>query len=198
MKFAKKAVLLLSVILILVVAAPLVFAQSLRVRWDILTFLTPTSPGVPGGIASAFADDGSRITITGAGTFSVPADLPPQYQSLINALGRRSVGDAPDGGGTWAVYAPGATRPSTSGTYVVTGLIRWDQKSTVGFPTGLAIFLVDFSDGSHGVLTISCKPGIPAMFEGITMSKDYLDYYNRQAPSGNPFVDANRTLFTLQ
>ena len=196
MKFAKTSFLFASVILVIMAAAPLVFAQSTRVRWDIVSLNLATGATSPGGIASAFADDGSRITIKGSGTFSVPADLPPQYQSLISGLGLRSVEVAPDGGGAWAVYASGATTPSATGTYVVTGLVRWDQKSTVGFPTGLAILLVDFSDGSHGVLTVSCKPGIPAMFEGITISKDYLDYFNRQAPVAG--VDANRTLFSLQ
>jgi hypothetical protein len=94
-----------------------------------------------------------------------------------------------------------------SGFYVVTGLVRWEQAPGT-FPAtfdaidnvaeahaGLAVMRVEFSDGSHGVLTVSCHfNGTPAsVFEGITMSKGYVDYWNRAAPVGG--VNANRTAF---
>jgi len=82
---------------------------------------------------------------------------------------------------------------------VVTGLVRWEEKGTFSLPTtvgGLAILRVEFSDGSHGVLTVSCHApngGDPAVFEGITVSKSFVDYWNRQAPVGG--VEGNRTVF---
>jgi hypothetical protein len=52
-----------------------------------------------------------------------------------------------------------------------------------------------YSDGSDGVLLISCNvPGEgtpPSVFEGITVSKDSIDYWNRNNPV--PGVDGNRT-----
>jgi hypothetical protein len=160
-----------------------------QVRWDIVTIATG-SP-LPGGVASALADDGSHITISGSGTFVAPA-------------GGNGTSGAATGGGTWAVFASGATTPSATGTYAVTGLVRWDEKGT--FPAlpdnavgGLAVLRVEFSDGEHGVLIVSCHSASgssPAIFEGITMSKSFVDYWNRQAPVGG--VDANRTIFHLE
>jgi hypothetical protein len=60
---------------------------------------------------------------------------------------------------------------------------------------GLAVLRVEYSDGEDGVLTVSCAlPGSPAsIFEGITASKSFVDYWNRLAPV--PMVDGNRTNF---
>ena len=68
---------------------------------------------------------------------------------------------------------------------------------------GLAFLRVAYSDGSKGILVVSCDlPGNPppgpagsphSIFEGITASKGFVDYWNRAAPV--PRVDGNRTLF---
>ncbi|SRR6266581_3741034 len=125
--------------------------------------------------ASALANDGSKITLTGSGTFVAPA-------------GGGGTSSATTGGGTWAVFAAGATTASASGNYSVTGLVRWDELGI--FPTllnavgGLATLRVEYSDGSHGVLIVSCHApsgSDPAIFEGITASKSAIDYWNRIA-----------------
>ncbi len=177
----------LAVLLCMTVGLPVVQGQAAHVRWDIVRLAGAPPPG----IASAFANDGSHITLTGSGTFIAPA-------------GGDGTSSATTGGGTWAVFASGATTASATGTYVVTGLVRWDENGT--FPAlpdnavgGLAILRVEFSDGSHGVLTVSCHAASgsdPAVFEGITASKSFVDYWNRQAPVAG--VDANRTLFHLR
>ncbi len=149
------ALLLLALTACITGLAPL-FSSSARadttaahIRWDIIT-IVPGPFAQPGGIASALANDGSQITITGS--------------------------------------------------YRITGLVRWDEKGTfpqeVNAVGGLAVLRVEFSDGDHGVLTVSCHAASgsdPAIFEGITMSKSFVDYWNREAPVGG--VDANRTLF---
>ena len=159
-----------------------------HVRWDIVNVATG-SP-VPGGSASAFANNGTRMTITGAGTFVAPA-------------GRNEKSSATTGGGTWTVVTAGG-RTLASGTYSVTGLVHWEEKGT--FPAlpdnavgGLAILRVEFSDGTHGVLTVSCHApsgSVPAVFEGITMAKEFLDFWNRQPPVAGE--DGNRTLFHIE
>jgi hypothetical protein len=60
---------------------------------------------------------------------------------------------------------------------------------------GLAILRISYSDGSRGTLTVSCHlQGTPAsVFEGITASKSFIDYWSREADV--PGVDANRTIF---
>jgi hypothetical protein len=63
------AFLLLTVLLAIV--APAVNAQAKHVRWDIIQ---PGNPLLPGGSLSAKADNGSKITLTGTGTFVAPAD----------------------------------------------------------------------------------------------------------------------------
>jgi hypothetical protein len=151
-------------------------------------------------MASASAQNKSMITVTGSGTFKV--------------------GDSDDvtGGGTWKIVAPPPDSTTTRGSYRVTGLVRFDlapgaqtsnAKDHIGDGTladnrgGLAILRIAYSDGSKGILVVSCDlPGNPppgpagspdSIFEGITASKGFVDYWNRAAPV--PGMDGNRTLF---
>jgi hypothetical protein len=183
-----RAFVWLAVLLSMIAAAPPVFAQAAHIRWDIIS-IASIATGAPGGIASAFSENGSQITITGSGTFVAPE-------------GGDGTSSATTGGGTFKIFTADGTLRA-SGTYAVTGLVRWEEKGT--FPTppfppntigGLAILRVEFSDGTHGVLTVSCHSAIgssPAIFEGITITKDFVDFWNRQAPVAG--VDANRTQF---
>ena len=197
MKIKKRWFLGIGVTLLWITATSSVaMGQAAHVRWDIVRLAGAPPPG----IASARANDCSKITLTGSGTFVAPA-------------GGGGTSSAVTGGGTWETFS--ATSPCTcnstatgtstgSGTYEVTGLVRWDEKGT--FPAlpdnavgGLAILRVVFSDGSHGVLVVSCRApsgSDPAVFEGITVSKSFVDYWNREAPVAG--VDANRTLFHIE
>jgi hypothetical protein len=177
-------------------------------RWDLI-HISSFSPNIvvfEGGHDSARANDCvppgssncSKITLTGNGTFEV--------------------GDPENvtGGGTWETFDN--TGASTgSGTYDVHRLIRFDvapgtQTSTVidhigdGTLTdnrgGLAFLSIEYSDGSSGILVVSCHlnggPGPaspPTIFEGITASKSFVDYWNREAPVNG--IDGNRTLFHI-
>src|SRR5229473_2624027 len=173
------------------------------IRWDIIRIVTFSPSGnviAEGGMASAFAQNQSMITLTGSGTFTL--------------------GDSDDvtGGGTWQIVAPPPDSTTTRGSYRVTGLVRFDvapgaqasnAKDLIGDGTladnrgGLAILRIAYSDGSKGILVVSCDlPGNPppgpagspdSIFEGITASKGFVDYWNRAAPV--PRVDGNRTLF---
>jgi len=191
MKIASKwisgiTVVSLAVLLCMTVGLPVVRGQAAHVRWDIVT-IAGGSPA-PGGIASALSDNNSVITITGSGTFVAPA-------------GGDGTSSATTGGGTFKIHTSDGTLRA-SGTYEVTGLVRWDEKGTFPFDKavgGLAILRVEFSTGSHGVLVVSCHApsgSSPAIFEGITMSIDFVDFWNRQAPVAG--VDANRTLFHIE
>jgi len=149
-------------------------------RWDIVHINFSAHVVTAGGHLSAQANDMSAITLTGSGTFSVNS------------------GNSQDvtGGGTWSTSAGG------SGNYEVTGFVSF-APSAGTFPSvltddvcdgctaanahaGLAVLKVAFDDGSDGVLTVSCAlPGAPAsVFEGITVSKGPVDYWNRE--SGTP------------
>jgi hypothetical protein len=118
---------------------------------------------VIGSSASALAVDGSSITLTGTGTFA-PSDP-----------------DEVSGGGTWAVSTGG------SGSFRVTRLIRFDlAPGSVSDPSihaGLALLRITYSDGSRGILAVSCMlPGTPTnVAEGATASKGFVDYFNLQA-----------------
>jgi hypothetical protein len=175
-------------------------------RWDIVRLsLTGMSPTInPGGTGSALANDGSMITVTGSGTFETGDD------------------DV-TGGGTWETTAPNGT-VTGHGAYTVTALVRFELApghqtngllDTIGDGTltdnraGLAILRIRYGDGSRGILVISCHlngnpppqgpDAAPAsIFEGITASKGYTDYWNRVPPAGTPATaNANRTLFHL-
>lgn len=112
--------------------------------------------------ASALAVDGTMITLTGTGSFQ-PGD--PEEVT---------------GGGTWAVSTGG------SGNFKVTRLDRFDlAPGNLGNPTihaGLAFLHVAYSDGSRGIVVISCMlPGTPGnVAEGATASKGFVDYFNLQ------------------
>jgi hypothetical protein len=174
------------------------------IRWDIIsiTKFDPVNGNIieANGMASASAQNKSMITVTGSGTFTV--------------------GDSDDvtGGGTWQIVAPPPDSTTTRGSYRVTGLVRFDvapgaqasnAKDLIGDGTladnrgGLAILRIAYSDGSKGILVVSCDlPGNPppgpagspdSIFEGIAASKGFVDYWNRAAPV--PRVNGNRTLF---
>ncbi len=143
----------------------------------------------PGGVASALANDGSKITLTGSGTFERGEDA--------------------SGGGTWKTFSLAGVLTG-SGTYKVTGFVSFALApgtlsgivdligNLADARAGLAILRISYSDGSKGVLAISCNlDGTPdSVFEGITASKGFTDYWNRVAPVDG--VNANRTVFHVQ
>jgi hypothetical protein len=154
-------------------------------RWDIISIDFATGTASPGGVASAFANDNSKITLTGTGTFRLNPGRP----------------QAVTGGGTWETS-------TGSGTYEVTGFVSYVlDPGTFPLPNdnignvadvraGLAVLKISYSDGSDGVLILSCHfTGTPdAVFEGVTASKGVVDYWNREAPPTPP-GNANRTNF---
>jgi len=163
-----------------------------HMRWDIISVNFSTLTLSAGGIASARANDNSKITLTGSGTF------------------RSNPGNPQDvtGGGTWTTYAPDGTTVTGSGTYEVTGFVSFVlAPGTAPLPNdnigprenqraGLLVVQVAYSDGSVGTLTLSCDlVGTPnSVFEGVTATKGFVDYWNREAPPPPP-GDANRTNF---
>ncbi len=173
-------------------ASPLRHARrattGLTIRWDIINVDFSTGTLSAGGRASALATDGSKITITGSGTFGGP----PKRVT---------------GGGNWTTYDPSGTQTG-SGTYKVTSLIYFlEAPGTPPLPNdaigdlskshgGLALLHVAYSDGSQGILEVSChlNNSPNSLFEGITASKGYVPYWNRVAPPAPP-GNANRTNF---
>lgn len=204
---------------LILLVLPLIFAlagakgdgngKDTRYRWDIvkITSFNPVT-AFEGGFASALANDGSRITVTGNGTFDTQE--PEEFT----------------GGGTWTTFAPGGTTVTGKGTYHVQQLVRFELApgvQTAGLVdkipgakgdltdnrAGILFVRIAYSDGSKGVLVVSChlnggpdfveRPAAPAsIFEGITASKGYVDYWMRVPPIGPPVpVDGNRTLFHI-
>jgi hypothetical protein len=168
-------------------------------RWDLINRIVSgtTATVSAGGMASALANDGSMITVTGSGTFGE---------------------DEVTGGGTWKTTSSDGM--IASGNYRVTSLVRFEvapgvQASgtidLIGDGTltdnraGLAILRIAYDDGTRGLLVVSCDlpgngpnhvGGAPeTIFEGITATKGYVDYWNRVAPVAA--VNANRTLFHI-
>ena len=196
-RFALLAVALLVMGLVATasLASPLRHQQrattGLMTRWDIISLDFKASPPTfnAGGVASALAADGSKVTLTGSGAFGGP-------QKTVT------------GGGNWTTYDPSGGQ-SGSGTYKVVSLVSFIganlQAQTPLFTdklgdtnkraNGTAVLRIAFSDGSQGVLTVGCHgPGAPpGIFEGIATTKGYKTYYSVQAPAAG--VDANRTIF---
>ncbi len=166
-------------------------ASNHHMRWDIISVDFGTGTVSAGGVASARANDGSKITLMGSGTY------------------RSNPGNAEDvtGGGTWQTFdaSGGATG---SGSYTVTGFVSFTLAPGT-FPlshdnigneadvrAGLLVVQIAYSDGSDGTLAVSCHiVGTPnEVFEGVTASKGFVDYWNREAPPAPP-GNANRTSF---
>jgi hypothetical protein len=171
-----------------------------KFRWDIIQ-ITNFSPLTinAGGMASARANNGAAVTLMGSGTFVV---------------GQGEGSQGVTGGGTWQAFDENTNSIGT-GTYKVTALISFDIApgspltgtiDNIGDGTltdnrgGLAVLRIKYSDGSRGTLVVSCHlpgagpPETPeTVFEGVTVTKDYVAYWNREAPV--PGVDGNRTLF---
>ncbi len=147
------------------------------VRWDIIN-IDGSGNVTAGGKTSPQANDGSTLTLTGSGTFQ-PGNP-----------------DGVTGGGTW-------TLGMSSGTYKVTRLVRFtpapgtftfaNLTDQIGNPAdaraGLAVFEVEYSDQSRGVLLVSCSlKGTPlAVFEGGTASKGFVDFWNRAPHNATAF-----------
>jgi hypothetical protein len=160
-------------------------------RWDIIDVNFATGTVSAGGVASARANDNSKITLTGEGTFRSNSGTPQDVT----------------GGGTWKTFSPAGTSTG-AGTYTVTGFVDFDlAPGTPPLPNdnignladnraGLAVLQIAYSDGSDGILVVSCHlVGTPdSVFEGITATKGFVDYWNREAPPAPP-GNANRTTF---
>jgi len=156
-------------------------SQNSLMRWDLISVDFVALTASAGGTASAFANDNSKITLTGTGTF------------------RSNSGNSQNvtGGGTWETS-------TGSGTYEVTGFVSYVvapgtfplAHDNIGNPAdaraGLAVLKISYNDGSDGVLTVSCTiAGTPAaVFEGITATKGYVDYLRPDVPGND-----NRTVF---
>ncbi len=163
-----------------------------KMRWDIISVDFGTGTLSAGGQASARANDSSKITLTGAGTFRSNPGKP----------------QAVTGGGTWTTFAPDGTTVTGSGSYKVTGFVTFTlAPGTPPLPhdnigiladnrAGLLVVRIGYSDGSKGTLTVSCHlVGTPdSVFEGVTATKGFVDYWNREAPPAPP-GNANRTTF---
>ena len=166
-------------------------ASNHHMRGDIIDVDFGTGTLSAGGVASTRANDNSKITLTGSGTY------------------RSNPGNPQDvaGGGTWETFSPsGAT--TGSGTYTVTEFVSFVlAPGTPPLPhdnignladnrAGLLVVRIAYSDGSEGTLFVSCHlVGTPnAVFEGVTASKGFVDYWNREAPPAPP-GNANRTTF---
>jgi hypothetical protein len=187
----------LAALLLAAVALPLSIGTSAQagnqqIRWDIVSLDFGAGTLSAGGHASALAADGSKITLTGTGMFR---SNPGKPQTVT-------------GGGTWETQSP-AGAVTGSGTYDVTGFVSFVEAPGTPPPltnlilgaenarAGLAFLQIAYSDGSEGVLVVSCHlVGTPdSVFEGITASKGFIDYYDAVLPV--PGVDDGRTLFSL-
>lgn len=198
MNRVRQLLAIFSVLLGVLASAPAVQGQAAFVRWDIISVnLTSGAPfpATSGGEAFALAGDGSKIRLTGSGTFTAPA-------------GGDGTSSAVSGGGTWETFNSGGMSTG-NGTYTVTGLVRWEKapgvlpaflQDLVGNPVeasaGLVVLRIKYSDGSRGILVVNCAlDGTPASVpEGVSASKGFVDYFDIQAPLPVSGVLVNVTL----
>lgn len=154
----------------------------LRFRWDITTIDFATFTISSGGTASPEAGDGSKIALTGNGIFGgKPTNV--------------------TGGGTWMTF-DASGKQTGNGTYTVKSLVSFigGPGTLAGLPAtdkignlegtrgGLAALRIAYSDGSQGVLTVSCNlADAPDVFEGVTATKGFVSYWNPGEESATLF-----------
>ncbi|MCD4686569.1 MAG: hypothetical protein K8S97_11600 [Anaerolineae bacterium] len=170
-------------------------------RWDIFQFvddepfIEPFASG-EGGVAYAYAQDGTIIMLTGSGTFQL--DDPT----------------AVTGGGLWTTFPSHGLAPTGEGTYTVTELISFVEApgtippvigDTIAERTdaraGLAVMRIVYADADgnpagSGVLTVSsrlAKDSPASIFVGVTVTKDFTAFWDRFEPVRG--VNANRANF---
>ncbi len=136
--------------------------------------ITPAASGAPA--ASSLAEDGSKISFRGTGTFQ-----PDDPQSVT-------------GGGTWETTDSSGS-VTGSGSWQPTLLVKWDLRPEIFAPNpavkgGLAFFQITYDDGARGILGVSCfLPGAPpSVSEGIIASKDSILYGGHVHASPTFFV----------
>jgi hypothetical protein len=165
------------------------------IRWDIVSIDFDAGTVSAGGKASARAADGSKITLTGSGRVRLERGEPPRV--------------LPGGGGFWQVR-DASGNVTGSGTYRTTKFVQWHKAPGTGPPladrignpanrsAGLLILRIGYSDGTRGVLAVSCHlVGTPdTVFEGITATKGFASYTFPEAPA--PPADGNFTLFHVR
>ena len=200
----RAAFLLLTALLGTTIGLGVVHAEAQHVRWDIVHLDVTTVPPTvsEGGEAYAYARNAPtpatflKIKLTGSGTFVSP--------------GSGGTSGAVTGGGTWQTFNSAGV-PTGSGTYWVTRLANWqfanyqtpgslndnigDQSRAAN---GNAVLLIQYSDGSSGILGIGCHgPGAPnGIVEGVIATKDYVTYWDAEAPVAG--VDKDRTIFHVE
>jgi hypothetical protein len=188
-------------------------------RWDIthLSSFTPVTVNA-GGSASALSNDCAtvmmvttcaKITVTGSGTFR------PEAPDDVSGGGTWQTFDktgASTASGTYNVtlLLRFSQSPGTQTRTIVDTIGNGTLTDNRG---GLAFFSIKYFDslgkpirgvGGRGVLVVSCHlngnpppqgpdAAPPSVFEGITASMGFVDYWNRLAPVNG--VDGNRTLF---
>jgi hypothetical protein len=166
-------------------------ARAQTAQWDIISTLGVVPLTInPGGVASALANDGSQISVTGEGTFVV------EKPTMVT------------GGGVWLTRDPLGS-VTGFGTYQVTEVLTFteapgslppgsiDNTGTIAnLRGGLAALRITYSDGSKGTLTVNCHlpVGGPAQIrEGISATKGFVNYWLIVTSIAG--VDGNRTNF---
>ena len=193
--------LAVAIVLMFLVASGAARAQT--VQWDIIS-ITSFNPVtfVGGGVDTAIAQDGSRISLTGSGTFVVATP------TMVT------------GGGVWITRDP-VGNVTGLGTYQVTELIQWNEAPGTLPPNaiekvvkqgsasgevfkladvrgGVAVLRITYSDGSRGLLVVHCHlpvGGLPTIPEGISATKGLVNYWFIPIPV--PLVNGNRTQFNI-
>ena len=191
MSIQRRSLLAIAFLPSFVIATGVAYARHPTIRWDIVSIDPVAGTVSAGGIASARANEMSKITLTGSGTFQLKPGNPHAT-----------------GGGTWTTFAPDGSTTGT-GTYDVTGVVRFEAApgtfppltDRIGNPAeasaGIVVLTIEYSDGDEGILVVSCHlVATPnTVFEGTTASKGFVGFWNREAPQDDPFIDANRTVF---
>jgi hypothetical protein len=181
---------LLGFVIVLVLLGVGVVARAsddVSVRWDVVNVVFPDFSA--GGSASASAGDGSRITVTGSGTFQI-ADGSFEEETGGGTWETRDVSNAVTGNGTFRVR--GVVLFTRAPGFLPSPPIIDHIGNAANASAGLLVLRIGYSDGSRGILVVDCAiAGSPtSIVEGITATKSFVNYLN--------LVPGAATLFHVQ
>jgi hypothetical protein len=189
-------------LILLVADVSVAFGGTRHVRWDLVSI--QAGDALPGGVAFAMANDGTLMTLTGSGSFVLAANADGNAHAVT-------------GGGTWETRGL-VGQHGAQGTYEVIDVVAFEVgppvpagtalpfNDLVGDPNdagaGLLVLRIAYSDGTGGILVVSCRLEGTAdasfqtetamMFEGVTVTKAFNSFW-RTFRIG----ESNRTLFHI-
>ncbi len=162
--------------------------EKVRICWVLGIAFALVALSVVGGVARASEKSTIRWDIVRV-DFATLTVSPGGHAKSTRTMSQRKV----TGGGTWRTFDASGTQTG-SGQYRAMRLVSWyagpgtlpcppitdNVGNCADVSSGLAVLQIRYSNGGVGKLVVSCRLPVgpsPSMYEGVTASKGFVDYF---------------------